>query len=128
MGERGGVCPAAKSSGTTLRARGNPPAGVWGRGRPPPPVKTPGGGPLARGEPFPAIAPEIVAPDGTILPSGQAGELALGGPQLSLGYLADEALTAKRFPTLFHPRLGYTRWFLTGHPASRDEAGLFHSP
>ena len=70
----------------------------------------------------------VVAPDGTILPSGQAGELALGGPQLSLGYLADEALTAKRFPTLFHPRLGYTRWFLTGHPASRDEAGLFHSP
>src|SRR5207302_3780622 len=93
-----------------------------------PPVETPGRGTLALGRPFPAIAAEIVAPDGTFLPPGQAGELAVGGPQLSLGYLADEALTAKRFPTLFHPRLGYTRWFLTGHPATRDEAGLFHSP
>jgi non-ribosomal peptide synthetase component F len=93
-----------------------------------PPLETPGRGTLALGEPFPAMAAEIVSPEGKFLPPGQAGELALSGPQLALGYLADEALTAKRFPTLFHPRLGYSRWFLTGHPATCDERGVFHSP
>ena len=94
-----------------------------------PPIETPGRGTLPLGEPFPAIAAEIVnAANGEFLPPNQPGELAFSGPQLSLGYLTDEGLTARRFPTLFHPRLGYTRWFLTGHPATRDEQGLFHSP
>jgi non-ribosomal peptide synthetase component F len=93
-----------------------------------PPLETPGRGTLALGQPFPAMDAEIVSPEGKFLPPGQAGELALCGPQLALGYLADETLTAKRFPTLFHPRLGYTRWFLTGHPATRDDRGVFHSP
>ena len=65
---------------------------------------------------------------GEFLPPNSPGELALSGPQLSLGYLADEATTNKRFPTLFHPRLGYTRWFLTGHVATKDAQGVFHSP
>ncbi len=93
-----------------------------------PTLETPGRGTLPLGEPFPAMAAEIVAPDGSFLAPGSPGELAFCGPQLALGYLADEAITAKRFPTLFHPRLGYTRWFLTGHPATRDAQGIFHSP
>jgi D-alanine--poly(phosphoribitol) ligase subunit 1 len=93
-----------------------------------PPLETPGRGTLALGEPFPAMAAEIVNDRGEFLSPNTPGELAVSGPQLSLGYLADEALTNKRFPTLFHPRLGYTRWFLTGHPATKDAQGVFHSP
>ena len=93
-----------------------------------PPVETPGRGTLPIGEPFPAMSAEIINEGGAFLPAGQSGELALSGPQLALGYLGDEALTSQRFPTLFHPRLGYSRWFRTGHPASRDQQGIFHSP
>jgi len=87
---------------------------------------TPGRGTLAIGRPYPEMEAAIVSPDLEFLPKGQTGELALHGPQIALGYFDDEAKTAARFPMLDHPRLGKTRWYLTGDQALEDERGLFH--
>jgi acyl-CoA synthetase (AMP-forming)/AMP-acid ligase II len=68
----------------------------------------------------------IVGPGLEFLPAPRVGELAVSGPQVALGYFNDPAKTAARFPTLDHPRLGRSRWYLTGDLAYQDEAGLFH--
>jgi acyl-CoA synthetase (AMP-forming)/AMP-acid ligase II len=57
---------------------------------------------------------------------GRPGELAVSGPQVAKGYLGDPDQTARRFPVLDHPRLGRSRWYLTGDSAVQDERGLFH--
>lgn len=87
---------------------------------------TPGRGTLAIGKPYPEMEGAIVGPEGQFLAPGQSGELALRGPQIALGYFNDPAKTAARFPTLDHPKLGKTRWYLTGDLALQDEKGLFH--
>jgi len=88
-------------------------------------VETPGRGTVAIGVPYAGMAAEVVT-DGAFLTNGETGELALHGPQLAAGYLDDAELTAARFPTLDHPRLGRGRWYLTGDLAFRDEAGVLH--
>ena len=91
-------------------------------------VETPGRGTLAIGRPFPGMHAAVVDEHDPerFLPDGQPGELALCGPQVAAGYLGDDALTARRFRTLDHPRLGRSRWYLSGDSAYRDAHGLLH--
>jgi len=55
------------------------------------------------------------------VPAGSSGELALAGPQLALGYLADPQKTSERFV-----EQDGKRWYLTGDLAYQDEDGRFH--
>ncbi len=91
-----------------------------------PPVLTPGRDIVAIGKPFPGTECAIVDADMNFLAPNQIGELALHGPQIAAGYLGDEELTARRFPTLDHPRLGRSRWYLSGDSALYDDAGVYH--
>ncbi|MEO6435649.1 MAG: amino acid adenylation domain-containing protein [Tepidisphaeraceae bacterium] len=91
-----------------------------------PPIETPGRGTLAIGKPYPGIEAGIIGPELNFLLPGQTGELAIAGPQLAIGYIGDDVMTARRFPTLDHPRLGRTRWYLTGDLAMCDQRGIFH--
>jgi D-alanine--poly(phosphoribitol) ligase subunit 1 len=79
-----------------------------------PPIETPGRGTVAIGRPFAGTDAAIVTPDGTFLGIDEEG------------YLDDPTQTAQRFPLLDHPRLGRSRWYLTGDLAVQDERGLFH--
>ncbi len=85
------------------------------------PVVTPGRGVLAIGRPHPGTELAVLGPDHRELPAGEVGELAIGGRQLTAGYLDAPELTAERFPTL-----NGKRWYLTGDLAMQDEAGQFH--
>ncbi len=49
------------------------------------------------GHPLPQVEAAILDPDGSPLPSGEWGELVVGGPQLATGYLGLDAETAARF-------------------------------
>ena len=89
-------------------------------------IQTPGRGTLAIGRPLPGMEAAIVGPDLRFLTTGESGELAVSGPQLAAGYVGDPAQTARRFPMLDHPRLGRSRWYLTGDLACCDEKGQFH--
>jgi D-alanine--poly(phosphoribitol) ligase subunit 1 len=91
-----------------------------------PPVETAGRGTVSIGCPYAGIGAEVVGPQGEFLAAGQVGELALCGPQVAAGYLDDPEQTARRFPTLLHPRLGRSCWYLTGDLAFQDEQGRFH--
>jgi acyl-coenzyme A synthetase/AMP-(fatty) acid ligase len=90
------------------------------------PVLTAERGTLSIGRPFPGMEAATVDADMNFLGANEIGELAMQGPQLALGYLGDEAKTAARFRMLNHPRLGMTRWYLTGDLAYFDESGQFH--
>jgi non-ribosomal peptide synthetase component F len=81
---------------------------------------------VAIGEPLPGLHAAIVDQKQQFLPSGTEGELAISGPQVTLGYLHNPELTAGRFPILNHPTLGPSRWYLTGDLSRQDEAGRFH--
>lgn len=81
---------------------------------------------VAIGQPFKGLHAAIVDQDLNIQGKGEKGELAVSGPQLAAGYWQNEALTAQRFPTLDHPELGKTRWYLTGDLAFEDVAGIYH--
>jgi len=89
-------------------------------------VETPGRATVAIGKPYAGIECEIVGAQREFLADGETGELAIGGPQLAAGYLDDAEMTARRFPVLDHPRLGPSRWYLTGDVAFRDEHGVLH--
>ncbi len=54
------------------------------------------------------------------LPDGIAGELCIGGPSVTRGYLGSPELTAERF--VEHPRFG--RLYRTGDLARRNAAGM----
>jgi len=69
------------------------------------------------GIPFPDTFAVVVDEDGTILPPGEIGELAVFGPQVMKGYWNMEAETAK---TLING------WFLTGDLAVVDEDSYFY--
>jgi len=91
-----------------------------------PVVETAGRGTMAIGQPYAGIEADIVGADGAFLGVGETGELALHGPQVAAGYLDDAEQTTRRFPLLDHPRLGVTRWYLTGDVAYRDEREILH--
>ncbi|MFN2375663.1 MAG: amino acid adenylation domain-containing protein [Candidatus Binatia bacterium] len=91
-----------------------------------PVAETPGRAVMSIGRPYAGMEVEAVDADGRFLADGETGELALHGPQVAAGYLGDEAVTARRFVHLDHPRLGLSRWYLTGDLGYRDAAGLLH--
>jgi acyl-coenzyme A synthetase/AMP-(fatty) acid ligase len=85
------------------------------------PVVTPGRGILAIGVPHPGTQLEVFGPDRRSVKAGEAGELAIAGKQLTLGYLRLPEVTAARFPVI-----DGKRWYLTGDVAMRDDRGIFH--
>ncbi len=91
-----------------------------------PPVLTPERGTLSIGKPFAGTHAAIVGPAMNFLGPDEIGELVLSGPQVALGYFGDDQQTARRFPTLDHPRLGRSRWYLSGDLAFYDNVGNFH--
>jgi amino acid adenylation domain-containing protein len=84
-------------------------------------VVTEGRGVVAIGQVLPGCTAAVVDDAGEALPHGQAGELAIGGVQLALGYLDAPELTAQRFP-----QHGSARWYRTGDLAVCDDQGVFH--
>lgn len=56
------------------------------------------------------------------VPSGQVGELLLGGPQVSRGYLNRSDLTAQRFPLIGEPT-AQVRYYRTGDLVRRTATG-----
>jgi D-alanine--poly(phosphoribitol) ligase subunit 1 len=76
---------------------------------------------VAIGRPFDGADAAVWDESGNTVPSGTAGELAICGPQLALGYLDDPEKTAARFV-----ENSGKRWYRTGDIAYQDESGLFH--
>jgi acyl-CoA synthetase (AMP-forming)/AMP-acid ligase II len=87
---------------------------------------TPDRGTVAIGRPFPGTLGAIVDEDRNFLPTGETGELAICGPQVTAGYWQNEALTGERFPLLDHPQYGLQKWYLTGDLAYQEASGIFH--
>jgi len=85
------------------------------------PVVTASRGVLAIGVPHPGTELRVLGPDRRPVQGGETGELAIGGSQLTLGYLDAPELTAQRFP-----EIEGKRWYLTGDIAMRDGSGFFH--
>lgn len=77
---------------------------------------------IAIGTPYKTMQVEILDENQQILGPGQAGEIALSGPQLAEGYF-DYANTSQndRFKVM-----NGQRWYLTGDLGMRDENGIFH--
>ena len=63
----------------------------------------------------------ICAPDGTHLPDGETGEIAIASSQLSDGYFNRPEQTAKAFRVI-----DGVRWYFTGDLGMRDAAGVLH--
>lgn len=85
------------------------------------PIVTPERGVLAIGTPHPGTELAVLAPDRRPVPAGAAGELAIAGAQLTVGYLGAPELTAESFPVI-----AGKRWYLTGDIAMRDASGIYH--
>jgi long-chain acyl-CoA synthetase len=58
----------------------------------------PASGALSIGVPLPGVAVRILGDDGAELPSGETGEIAVRGPQVSAGYWNNPVETAAAFP------------------------------
>lgn len=84
-------------------------------------VATPQRDVLSIGKALPGNRAEVFNAAGRIAATGETGELALSGVQLSEGYLGAPELTAKRFPWI-----AGERWYLTGDSAFRDADGNLH--
>ncbi|MCX7339305.1 MAG: AMP-binding protein [Hyphomicrobiales bacterium] len=86
-----------------------------------PPVVTQGRDILAIGRPY--VTMEIALLDSSQQPvaPGIAGEIALCGPQVGIGYFGQPELTADRFR-----EINGKRWYLTGDIGYRDQAGVYH--
>lgn len=64
------------------------------------------------------VEAKIVNDAGAQLPPGEVGELALGGPMVTLGYFRNAEATAQAFRG--------TRWFHTGDLVRRDDEGYHY--
>lgn len=86
-----------------------------------PPAETAGRGILAIGKAYETM--EVAILDGSQKPvrAGEAGEIALSGPQLAIGYFNAPDQTADRFRTI-----DGRRWYLTGDLGCQDAEGVFH--
>jgi amino acid adenylation domain-containing protein len=83
--------------------------------------------PLPLGRPLPGSSIYVLDPDLNICPPGTAGELFIGGPQVSLGYVGVPTDNAERFvPSPFAGSQAGERGVLyrTGDLAMWDETGL----
>lgn len=81
---------------------------------------------VAIGKPLPGTIAAIVDSERNFLPTGESGELAICGAQVSAGYWQNAELTAERFLSLEHSQHGLQRWYLTGDLAYEDTTGRFH--
>jgi D-alanine--poly(phosphoribitol) ligase subunit 1 len=72
------------------------------------------------GRPFPQTRLAVLDGQRQMAGPGQAGELAIGGAQLALGYYGDLERTAQKFVTL-----GGELWYLTGDQARVDADGRY---
>lgn len=92
---------------------------TWWRGEGP---LLPPSSPVPVGQPLPGLAARVV--DGNLagLPDGETGQLAVGGPGVSAGYLSDPDLTAARFVP--DPERPGRRLYLTGDLAHSGPHGL----
>jgi D-alanine--poly(phosphoribitol) ligase subunit 1 len=72
------------------------------------------------GRPFPGTKLQVLDGDRRAVPPGTAGELAIAGAQLALGYHGDAERTAEKFA-----QLDGERWYLTGDQAVTDADGHF---
>lgn len=86
-----------------------------------PPATTAERGILAIGKPYETMKVAILDGGQEPLPAGQAGEIALSGPQLAIGYFNAPAQTADRFRIIRGER-----WYLTGDLGRMDAEGTFH--
>lgn len=86
-----------------------------------PPVVTAGRDILAIGRPYPTMRVAILDGEQRPVPAGEAGEIALAGPQLGIGYFGQPELTEERFRMLRGER-----WYLTGDLGRVDAEGVFH--
>lgn len=86
------------------------------------PVVTEGRDIIAIGTPYNTMQVEIFNENQQILGSGQAGEIALSGPQLAKGYFN----YANTNQTDRFRDIDGQRWYLTGDLGMRDENGVFH--
>jgi amino acid adenylation domain-containing protein len=83
--------------------------------------------PLPLGRPLPGCSVYILDPGMNICPPGAAGELFIGGPQVSLGYVGVPAENAERFvrsPFAGPPAGERDVLYRTGDLAMWDETGL----
>jgi non-ribosomal peptide synthetase component F len=77
------------------------------------------------GEPLPGQQAMVLGPDGAPAAPGEAGELCLGGSQVTDGYLGRPDLTAERFLPPVTDAPAMLRWYRTGDRARLDpEYGL----
>jgi amino acid adenylation domain-containing protein len=93
------------------------------------PQTTPERGTIPIGRPDPGTRAAILDSERRFLPAGEAGELALAGPQVSDGYWGDPDLTAEKFVRLGEGEAGGAErpvWYLTGDQAYRGADGTFH--
>jgi len=86
-----------------------------------PPLATVGRGTLAIGRPYETMTVALLDEGQRPVAHGQAGEIALSGPQLAIGYFSAPAQTADRFRMI-----DGRRWYLTGDLGRQDEAGIYH--
>lgn len=76
---------------------------------------------IAIGHPVPGVTAVILDEALNDVPTGERGELCIGGAGLARGYWRRPELTADRF--VAHPRFG--RLYRTGDLAHQDESGVF---
>jgi amino acid adenylation domain-containing protein len=83
-------------------------------------------GSVAIGTALEGVRAAVVGGDGSFLPPGHRGELAVAGPHVARGYINNPALTARKFRGLVHPEWGRLTWYFTGDRAREDADGTFH--
>jgi amino acid adenylation domain-containing protein len=93
----------------TVASVGTELSGVWDR-------------PLPIGRPLPGSAVYVLDQEMGLCPAGTPGELFIGGPQVSLGYVGSPELTAERFVP--DPFGGSGPLYRTGDLAAWDETGM----
>lgn len=86
-----------------------------------PPVETGERGTLAIGRPYDTMTVALLDETQRPVARGEAGEIALSGPQLAIGYFNAPAQTADRFRIM-----DGRRWYLTGDLGRQDQAGVYH--
>ena len=86
-----------------------------------PETVTPSRGIVAIGTAFAGTELRVTGEDGREMPTGEAGELLIGGAQVGIGYWNDPVQTAAKFP-----EIDGKRWYRSGDVVYRDANGLFH--
>lgn len=83
-------------------------------------------GSVALGKPLVDTCVAVVGRDGSFVPPGTIGELALAGPHVAAGYLNNPERTKEKFQVMTHPLYGSRTWYLSGDLARQDADSTFH--